>query len=56
MSVQRSGAAVGFMMFAAFMMILIGSFHIIAGIAGILEDEFYTVTPNWVLEFDATTW
>jgi hypothetical protein len=56
MSVHRSGAAVGFMMFAAFMMILIGSFHIIAGIAGILEDEFYTVTPNWVLEFDATTW
>ena len=56
MSVQRSGTAVGFTMFAAFMMILIGSFHIIAGIAGILEDEFYTVTPNWVLEFDATTW
>jgi len=43
-------------MFAAFMMILIGAFHIIAGIAGILEDEFYTVTPNWVLQFDVTTW
>jgi hypothetical protein len=56
MSTQRSGVAVGFTMFAAFMMILIGSFHIIAGIAGILEDEFYTVTPNWVLQFDVTTW
>ena len=31
MSENRSGAAVGFTMFAAFMMILIGSFHIIAG-------------------------
>ena len=53
---EPSGAAIGFTMFAAFMMILIGSFHIIAGIAGILEDEFYAVTPNWVLQFDATTW
>ena len=56
MASNRSGAAVGFTMFAAFMMILIGSFHIIAGLAGILEDEFYAVTPNWVLQFDATTW
>ena len=38
------------------MMILIGAFHAIAGLAGILEDEFYAVTPNYVLEFDATTW
>ena len=53
---QASGAAVGWTMFAAFMMILIGSFHAIAGLAGILEDEFYAVTPNYVFEFDATTW
>ncbi len=53
---QPSGAAVGWTMFAAFMMILIGSFHAIAGLAGILEDEFYAVTPNYVFEFDATTW
>jgi hypothetical protein len=38
------------------MMILIGSFHIIVGLAGILEDEFFVATPNWLLEFDATTW
>jgi hypothetical protein len=53
---QPSGAAVGWTMFAAFIMILIGSFHAIAGLAGILEDEFYAVTPNYVFEFDATTW
>jgi hypothetical protein len=56
MSQQRSGVAVGFTMFAAFMMILIGAFHIIAGIAGILENEFYAVTPNYFLEFDASAW
>jgi hypothetical protein len=38
------------------MMIMMGSFHAIAGLAGIIEDEFYTVTPNYILEFDATTW
>ena len=53
---QPSGAAVGWTMFAAFMMILIGSFHAIAGLAGIIENEFYAVTPNYVFEFDATSW
>jgi hypothetical protein len=56
MSVQRSGAAVGFTMFAAVMLILIGSFHIIAGIAGIFEDEFYVQTQEWALQFDTTMW
>lgn len=56
MSQSRSGAAVGFTMFAAFMMILVGAFHIIAGIAGIIEDQFYVTTENYFLEFDATTW
>ncbi len=56
MSESRSGVAVGFTMFAAFMMILVGSFHIIAGIAGIIEDQFYVTTENYFLEFDATTW
>jgi len=56
MSQTRSGAAVGFTVFAAAMMIMVGVFHSIAGLAGILEDEFYLVTQNYVLEFDATTW
>jgi hypothetical protein len=53
---ERSSGAVGWTMFAGVMMVLIGAFHAIAGLAGILEDEFYAVTPNYVLEFDATTW
>lgn len=56
MSQTRSGAAVGFTVFAAVMMIIIGVFHSIAGFAGILEDEFYVTTPNYILEFDATAW
>jgi hypothetical protein len=48
--------AVGFTMFASFMLILMGSFHAIAGLAGILEDEFYVATPNYMLQFDSTQW
>lgn len=56
MSDQPSGWAVGWTAFAGFMLIMIGSFHAIAGLAGILEDEFYVTTPNWIFQFDATTW
>ena len=56
MSQQRSSGAVGWTTFAGVMMILIGSFHAIAGLAGVVKDDFYAVTPNYVFEFDATTW
>jgi hypothetical protein len=56
MSQQRSGAAVGFAMFAGLMLIMIGSFHIIGGLGGIFSDTVYAVTPKWVLQFDTTTW
>lgn len=46
----------GWAIFAGFMMIMIGMFHAIAGLAGIIEDTFYAVSPNYVFEFDATTW
>ena len=56
MSQQSSGAAVGWTTFAGIMMILIGVFHAIAGLSGIIKDNFYAVLPNYVLKFDVTTW
>jgi hypothetical protein len=53
---QRSGFAVGMTMFAAFMLILIGAFQAVIGLAGIIEDEFFVVGLNYTFEFDATTW
>lgn len=53
---EPSGAAAGWIVFAAFALIMIGSFDIIAGLAGIIHDEFYVATPNYIFEFDATTW
>lgn len=46
MSQTRSGTAIGFTVFAAVMMIIVGVFHSIVGLAGILEDEFYLVTQT----------
>ena len=53
---QPSGWAVGWTMFASTMMILIGTFHVIAGIGGIAEDDIFVETPNYLLQFDITTW
>ena len=51
-----SGWAVGFILFAAIMMIMIGIFQAIAGLVAIFENEFYAATRNYLFQFDATTW
>lgn len=53
---EVSGWAVGWTAYAAVMMWLLGGFHAIAGLIGIIEDEFYVVTPEYIFQFDATTW
>jgi hypothetical protein len=51
-----SGWAVGFIMFAAIMMIMVGVFQALQGIIAIFENEFYLATRNYTFQFDATTW
>jgi len=53
---EASGWAVGWMTFAAVWMGILGIFHAIAGLSGILEDELYVVTPNYLFQIDITTW
>ncbi len=53
---SRSGAAVGWTYFASAMMIMIGTFHAIAGLVAIFDDEFYVATRRYVFQFDATQW
>lgn len=53
---EPSPWAVGWIAFAATMMVVIGIFHAIAGLVGILDDDFYVVGPQYVLQFDTTTW
>ena len=46
----------GVAMFAGFMMILIGAFQAIAGLVGIIDDQFSVLGVKYVFEFDTTTW
>jgi hypothetical protein len=56
MNRQPSAAAVGWAMFAAIMLMIAGMFQIIAGIAALIEDDFFVVTQKWVFELDVTNW
>ena len=53
---ETSGWAVGFILFAAIMMIMVGCFQALQGLIAILENEFYVVTREYTFQFDATTW
>jgi hypothetical protein len=53
---EASGWAVGFILFAAILMIMVGVFQALQGLIAIFENEFYVATRNYVFEFDATTW
>jgi hypothetical protein len=53
---QGSDWAAGWIAFAGFMMILLGSFHAVAGLVGLIDDQFYVATQKYVFQFDRTTW
>lgn len=53
--VRRSVWA-GWIAFASLLMIMMGSFNAIEGLAGVLVDDFYVAAPADVLVFDLTTW
>jgi hypothetical protein len=51
-----SGWAIGGISFAASIMIVLGFFQIIAGLAAIFDDGFYVVTQNYAFDLDPTAW
>jgi hypothetical protein len=53
---QTTSWAVGFILFAAIMMIMTGFFQVLAGLVAIFENEFYVATRNYIFQLDATTW
>jgi hypothetical protein len=53
---ETSGAAIGFIVFAATMMIMSGVFQVIQGLVALFENEFFVTTPNYVFQLDATAW
>ena len=56
MNQQASGWAVGWTAFAGIMMIMLGGWWILAGLATLFEEEFFVVTQDWIFKFDITAW
>ena len=53
---KPSAVAIGFTSFAAFMMIMLGVWWVVAGFAGILKDDVFVLTSKYVFKFTVTTW
>lgn len=52
----RSDWALGGVLFAAVMLVLIGAFQIIDGIVAIVDDNWYVVAPHYTYSIDTTAW
>jgi hypothetical protein len=50
------GLALGFIVFAAVMMMMTGVFQALAGLVAIFENTFYVAARNYTFEFDVTAW
>ena len=46
----------GLTMFAGVMMLIVGIFQALEGIAALLNDEVYVTTPNYIYAFDLSGW
>jgi hypothetical protein len=46
----------GWILFAGIMMLLIGAYNLLQGLAAIFSDDYYLVTEDELLVFDFTTW
>ena len=43
-------------MFAGVIMIMVGAFQAIAGLAALFEDEFFVVTSDYIFKVNTTAW
>ena len=51
-----SSWAVGGMTFAGAMLVLVGSFEFLAGLAAIINDELFEVGRDYAFDLDPTVW
>jgi hypothetical protein len=53
---EPSGAAIGWIAFAGFILILGGSFMMLAGLGGIINPDAYVVGKDNILKLSTTSW
>jgi hypothetical protein len=55
-SARPAGWVVGMSAFAVIIMVMIGIFHAVEGLAALFTNEIYLVGPRYVFAFDLTAW
>jgi hypothetical protein len=53
---RPAGWVVGMSVFAAIVMITVGVFHVVQGLAALFQNEIYVVGARYVFSFDLTAW
>jgi len=51
-----SGAAIGLTVFAAVMMVMLGTFHVLQGVVALFNQDFYVIGVEYVFLFDLGVW
>ena len=46
----------GWILFAGWMMVLVGTLDFFQGLIAVIRDEYYVLTANQIVVFDLTTW
>jgi predicted membrane metal-binding protein len=52
----RNSGWSGWIVFAGWLMIVIGSLDFFEGLIAIIRDKYYVLAPNQIIVFDMTTW
>jgi hypothetical protein len=52
----RSSSWTGWIVFAGWLMIIIGTLDFFQGLIAVIRDNYYVLTPNQIIIFDLTTW
>lgn len=53
---ELSGWAAGGIAFAAVMLLMIGAFQIVAGLAALFEDDFFVIGREYAFDLDVSAW
>lgn len=47
---------IGWVYFAAFVMVFVGFFQMLQGLTAIIKDTYYVALPDWIVTIDITQW
>jgi hypothetical protein len=56
MTQEPSSAAIGWSVFAATVLMMMGVFQMLVGLAAVVKQEFFVVGDEYLFEFDVSAW